>query len=185
MFLLARFCSDCNLQISRIALLLYVIVWGRWPFATWAVCVCVCGHEKDWAEDWTEVLRVVDHLLCWVGQNVLILIFTGIIPVWWPLGNLNLLFRVFFFFLRPAQKDLPGLAVFPCAVVGRETGRKSAAKATWAEQAWWDSNLLQCSVIPDYSVVCLHLFTYTSLPPSSFSSFFHLPHLFLSVLTWS
>lgn len=83
MFLLARFCSDCNLQISRIALLLYVIVWGRWPFAR--------------AEDWTEVLRVVDHLLCWVGQNVLILIFTGIIPVWWPLGNLNLLFRGFFF----------------------------------------------------------------------------------------
>lgn len=35
-----------------------------------------------------------------------------------------------FFFLRPAQKDLPGLAVFPCAVVGRETGRESAAKAT-------------------------------------------------------
>ena len=86
-----------------------------------------------------------------------------------PLGNLNLLFP---FLPKPAKWDLLGLfwvcwrIVFPCAVVGRETARKSAAKPTWAEPNWWDSSLLQRSVIPDDTMVCLSpsfLFVYVCL----------------------
>lgn len=75
-----------------------------------------------------------------------------------PLGNLNLLFP---FLPKPAKWDLLGLfwvcwrIIFPCAVVGRETERKSAAKPTCAEPNWWDSSLLQCSVIPDDTMLCL------------------------------
>lgn len=75
-----------------------------------------------------------------------------------PLGNLNLLF---FFLQKPAKWDLLGLfwvcwrIIFPCAVFGRETASKSAAKPTWAEPNWWDSSLLQCSVIPNDTTVCL------------------------------
>lgn len=68
-----------------------------------------------------------------------------------------------YLFIFFPQKDLLGLAVCsrtisPSTVVGRETWRKPAAKVTWAEQAWWDSSLLQCSVIPDDSVVHVSIF---------------------------
>lgn len=82
--------------------------------------------------------------------------------------------------------------ISPSTVLGKETGRKPAAKATWAEQAW-DSSLLQCSAIPDDSVVHVSIFLCTPiylhspqhLPLLDFHLFFHLPYLFLSVLTWS
>jgi len=63
--------------------------------------------------------------------------------------------------LKPAKWDLLGLfwvcwrIIFPCAVVGREKAENSAAKSTWAEPNWRNSSLLECSVIPDDTMVCL------------------------------
>ena len=123
--------------------------------------------------------------LCWVCQERSGVTIIGVL-LWTtgkyyasmkPLGNLNLLFP---FLPKPAKWDLLGLfwvcwrIIFPCAVVGRETAMKSAAKPTWAELNWWDSRLLQCSVIPDDTMLSLSilLFVYVCLFPVvwSFSS---------------
>lgn len=133
---------------------------------------------KKKSECWTICCAELAKVFCWWSLSLSNELGNWYYPSMMPLGDLNL----FFFFFPEASPDRPSR-------ISRVLKNHISKCCCWQGDGKWtgcqsDLSRLQRSVIPDDSLVRLHLFTYTSLPPS-FSSVFHMSHFFISMLTWN